>query len=167
MRIATTIYQTATSTGSRTRRGRRSDNRTGHGTQPCETTRARSGLRREIGPAMRKRSPHPLEHHPSFRAVVAATPIFADVARASADGELVGRLAIAACDLASGFAAPPGSTTRAGAHRRAWTAVRELERSLLAIRINRKAPMKMLARAQRAIDRADVMISALPGVVPS
>ena len=116
---------------------------------------------------MRKRSPHPLEQHPSFRAVVAATPVFADIARASDDGELVGQLAIAAGDLACGFAAPAGSTTRHAAHYRAWKTVRELERSLLAIRLNRKAPVKMLARAQRAIDRADVMISALPGVVPS
>jgi hypothetical protein len=116
---------------------------------------------------MHKRSVHPLEHHPSFRAVVAATPVVADIARASEDSELVGRLAFAAGDLATGFAAPPGSSSRRHAHHRAWTTVRELERSLLAIRLNRKAPIKLIARAQRAIDRADVMISALPGVLAS
>jgi hypothetical protein len=110
---------------------------------------------------------HPLEHHPSFRAVVAATPLVADIARATSDAELVGRLAFAVGDLASGFAAPPGSATRTKAHHRAWIWVRGLDRSLLAIRLNRKAPVKLIARAQRAIDRADVMISALPGVMPS
>jgi len=117
---------------------------------------------------MHKRSTHPLEHHPSFRAIIAATPVVADIARASGDtSELVGRLAYAAGDLASGFASPPGSPSRVREHRRAWQTVRELERSLLAIRLNRKAPIKLLARAQRAIDRADVMISALPGVLAS
>jgi hypothetical protein len=114
---------------------------------------------------MRKRSVHPLEHHPSFRAVVAATPAVADIARASENREIVGQLAVAVGDLAQGFAAPPDSSSRVSAHRRAWMTVRDLERNLLAIRLNRKAPVKLLARAQRAIDRADVMISALPGVV--
>ena len=117
---------------------------------------------------MRKRSSHPLEHHPAFRAIVAATPAVADIARASGDdSELVGRLAFAVGDLASGFASPPGSASRVRAHHRAWQTVRELDRSLLAIRLNHKAPVKLLARAQRAIDRADVMISALPGVLAS
>ena len=40
-----------------------------------------------------------------------------------------------------------------------------LERSVLALRINRRAPRHVLDRAQRAIDRADVMIGALPGVI--
>jgi hypothetical protein len=116
-------------------------------------------------PRMPKRSAHPLEQHPSFRAVVAATPVVADIARASENREIVGQLAVAVGDLAQGFAAPPESPSRAFAHRRAWKTVREIERNLLAIRLNRKAPIKLLARAQRAIDRADVMISALPGVV--
>jgi hypothetical protein len=34
-----------------------------------------------------------------------------------------------------------------------------------ALRINRRAPAGVLAKAQRAIDRADVMIGALPGVM--
>ena len=116
---------------------------------------------------MRKRSPHPLEHQPSFRAVVAATPVVADIARASENEDIVGQLAIAVGDLAQGFAAPPDSDSRADAHRRAWKQVRDIERNLLAIRLNRKAPVKLLARAQRAIDRADVLISTLPGVVPA
>jgi hypothetical protein len=114
---------------------------------------------------MRKRSLHPLEHHPSFRAVVAAAPVVADIARATAEAGLVSRLAIAVGDLASGFAAPPGSPSRRQAHHRAWITVRELDRSLLAIRIHRRAPIKLIAQAQRALDRADVMISALPGVL--
>jgi len=117
---------------------------------------------------MKRRPPHPLEHHPSFRAVIAAAPPVAELAhQMREDGrELVGTLAIACGDLAHGFAAPPGSRARNEAHHRAWTAVRELDRCLTAARIHRRAPAKVLARAQRAIDRADVMISALPGVLP-
>ena len=79
---------------------------------------------------------------------------------------MFGRLATACGDLASGFAAPPGSTSRVTAHHRAWVTVRELDREVLALKINRRAPARVLERAQRAIDRADVMIGALPGVVP-
>jgi hypothetical protein len=32
--------------------------------------------------------------------------------------------------------------------------------------MRRLAPAKVVAKAQRAIDRADVMIAALPGVLP-
>jgi hypothetical protein len=116
---------------------------------------------------MRKRLPHPLEHHPSFRAVIAAAPPVAELARVSADAELVGQLAIACGDLASGFAAPPGCASRVRAHHRAWVTVRALDRTLRALRINRRAPAGILAKAQRAIDRADVMIGALPGVMAS
>src|SRR5262245_18054315 len=78
---------------------------------------------------MKRRPPHPLEHHPSFRAVVAAAPPVAELARELAgDGrELVGTLAIACGDLAHGFAAPPGSRARNEAHHRAWVAVREID----------------------------------------
>jgi hypothetical protein len=116
---------------------------------------------------MKKRPSHPLEHHASFRAVVAAAPPVAELARELRDDgrELVGRLAIACGDLAHGFASPPGSRARTEAHHRAWSAVRELDRCVMAARINRRAPSRLLARAQRAIDRADVMIAALPGVV--
>jgi hypothetical protein len=39
--------------------------------------------------------------------------------------------------------------------------VRDLDRDVTAARINRRAPARVLARAQRAIDRADVLIAAL------
>jgi hypothetical protein len=117
---------------------------------------------------MKRRTPHPLEHHPSFRAVVAAAPSVADLARELPDDgrELVGALAIVCGDLAHGFAAPPGSRARTDAHHRAWVMVRELDRAVTAARINRRAPARVVTRAQRAIDRADVMIAALPGVLP-
>lgn len=93
----------------------------------------------------------------------------AELARELAgDGrELVGRLAIVCGDLAQGFAAPPGSRARNEAHHRAWVAVREIDRAVTAARIGRRAPAKLVAKAQRAIDRADVMIAALPGVLSS
>jgi hypothetical protein len=50
---------------------------------------------------------------------------------------------------------------RRAAHHRAWRTVRELDRSLTAVRINKLAPARVIARAQRAIDRADVLIGAL------
>jgi hypothetical protein len=117
---------------------------------------------------MKRRTPHPLEHHPSFRAVIAAAPPVADLARVLPDDgrELVGTLAIVCGDLAHGFASPPGSRARSEAHHRAWVLVREIDRAVTAARINRRAPARVVTRAQRAIDRADVMIAALPGVVP-
>jgi hypothetical protein len=116
---------------------------------------------------MKRRTPHPLEHHPSFRAVIAAAPPVADLARELSDDgrELVGTLAIVCGDLAQGFASPPGSRARNEAHHRAWVLVREIDRAVTAVRINRRAPARVVARAQRAIDRADVMIAALPGVL--
>jgi hypothetical protein len=114
----------------------------------------------------RQRTSHPLEHHPSFRAVISAAPPIAELARELAhDGsELVGMLAIACGDLVHGFSSPPGSLTRRAAHRRAWTTVREIDRTITAVRINRLAPARVVARAQRAIDRADVLVGALlPG----
>ena len=117
---------------------------------------------------IKRRTPHPLEHHPSFRAVIAAAPPVAELARELPDDgrELVGTLAIVCGDLAQGFASPPDSRARNEAHRRAWTMVREIDRAVTAARINRRAPARLLTRVQRAIDRADVMISALPGVLP-
>src|SRR5690349_10288835 len=55
----------------------------------------------KLGAAMKRRPPHPLEHHPSFRAVIAAAPPVAELARELAgDGrELVGTLAIVCGDL--------------------------------------------------------------------
>lgn len=110
---------------------------------------------------------HPVEAEPAFRAVIAAALPVADLSRAVSDdrGALLRMLAIACGDLVHGFASPPDSVQRRAAHHRAWTRVRELERGILAARLG-GAPTRVIARAQRAIDRADVMISALPGVLP-
>jgi hypothetical protein len=113
-----------------------------------------------------RRMHHPLEAHPSFRAVIAAAPPLADLARAVSDDGLVRRLAIACGDLVHGFSSPDGSLERRRAHHRAWVSVRELDRAVTAARLTRKAPSRLVARAQRAVDRADVFISALPGVLP-
>jgi hypothetical protein len=116
-----------------------------------------AGMKRPQPPA------HPLDAHPSFRAVISAAPAVAELARQlrQNDDDLVKRLAVACGDLVHGFHAPHGSPTRNAAHHRAWVAVRELDRSVTAVRINRLAPARVVARAQRAIDRADVMIGAL------
>ena len=109
---------------------------------------------------MKHRDPHPLEHHPSFRAVIAAAPVLAELAaEVASTRELVGTLAIACGDLAEGFAAPPESRRRLAAHHRAWIAVRQIDRAVTAAR--RRAPADVVKRAQRAIDRADVLIEAL------
>lgn len=112
-----------------------------------------------------RRPPHPLEHHPSFRAVIAAAPPLAELAfriKSRPDAaELVGTLAIACSDLADGFAAPPASRKRITAHHRAWIAVREIDRAVTAAARRRLAPSDVVKRAQRAIDRADVLIGAL------
>ncbi|MGE0871447.1 MAG: hypothetical protein AB7P03_22995 [Kofleriaceae bacterium] len=112
-----------------------------------------------------RRPPHPLEHHPSFRAVIAAAPPIAELAfrirsRSEATG-MIGTLAIACGDLADGFAAPPASRKRLTAHHRAWIAVREIDRTVTAAARRRLAPPEVVKRAQRAIDRADVLIGAL------
>lgn len=117
-------------------------------------------------PPARAKSVHPLEHHAAFRAVISAAAIIAELAQTIDDRELVSRLALVCADLAQGFAVPTGSRARHEAHRRAWTSVREIERAIIAARINRLAPAKLLKRAQRAIDRADVLVSSLPGVLP-
>lgn len=104
---------------------------------------------------------HPLEHQPSFRAVVDVAPFVADLARETNDKDILARYAIACGDLVHGFASPPGSPARRAAHHRAWIAVRDLDRHVIAARINKLAPARLLARAQRAIDRADVLVGAL------
>lgn len=114
----------------------------------------------------RVRTAHPLEHHPSFRAVIGAAPVIAALARAIDDNEIVARLALVCADLAQGFAYPQDTRARYGAHRRAWTSVRDIDRAIIAARIHCRAPAKLLKRAQRAIDRADVLVSSLPGVLP-
>lgn len=115
---------------------------------------------------MKKQRPaHPLDHHPSFRAAIAAAPPLAELvyrlpSRTDA-GELVGTLAIACSDLADGFAAPPASRRRLAAHHRAWLGVREIDRAVTEAARRRLAPPEIVRRAQRAIDRADVLIGAL------
>ena len=106
-----------------------------------------------------------LDHHPAFRAVITAAPYIFDLARAAADDALFSHLALAAGELVCGFRAPIGTPQRAGAHHRAWVTVREMDRLITAHRVNRRAPRAVLERARRAVDRADVMIGALPGVI--
>jgi hypothetical protein len=97
--------------------------------------------------------------------VIAAAPPLAElVVRIKSRPEaadLVGTLAIACGDLADGFAAPPASRKRISAHQRAWIAVREIDRAVVAAGRRRLAPPDIVKRAQRAIDRADVLIGAL------
>lgn len=108
-----------------------------------------------------KRPLHPLEHHPSFRAMIEAAPPVAELATRIANHEIIGSLAIACSDLADGFAAPPDSPQRVEAHQRAWVCIREIDRVVAAARQSRRAPRELLHRAQRAIDRADVLVGAL------
>jgi hypothetical protein len=110
---------------------------------------------------MSKHVAHPLDHHPSFRAAVDAAPALAALASHVGAGALVGALAVACGDLAHGFAAPPDSRRRVQSHHRAWIAVREIDRAVAAVRRTRRAPLELVQRAQRAIDRADVLIGAL------
>jgi hypothetical protein len=107
------------------------------------------------------RPPHPLAHQPSFRAVVEAAPSLAELATRIADRALVSSLAIACGDLADGFAAPPDSRRRIEAHQRAWVGLREIDRAVVQAGRGRRAPRELVARAQRAIDRADVLVGAL------
>ncbi|HET9623195.1 MAG TPA: hypothetical protein VFP84_17600 [Kofleriaceae bacterium] len=104
---------------------------------------------------------HPLEHHAAFRALIAAAPPVAELATRIAHRELVRSLAIACCDLADGFAAPPDSPRRLDAHQRAWVLVRTIDRAITEAAYTRRAPAEIVRRAQRAIDRADVLVGAL------
>jgi len=118
---------------------------------------------------MTRRPPHPLELHPSFRAVIAAASPIAELAfrvrtkdKVPTDATgLVSALAIACGDLADGFASPPDSRRRRMAHQRAWSAVREIDRTVVACARQKLAPADVVKRAQRAIDRADVLVGAL------
>jgi hypothetical protein len=69
-------------------------------------------------------APHPLDHQPSFRAVIAAASPLAELATRIANRALVGSLVIACSDLADGFASPPDSRRRRQAHQRAWIGIR-------------------------------------------
>jgi len=112
-----------------------------------------------------RRPAHPLEHHPSFRAILAAAPPLAELMfqlRKKVEAQtLVSTLALACGDLADGFACPPASRRRIVAHHRAWIAVREIDRAVASAKRQRLAPADVVQRAQRAIDRADVLIGAL------
>lgn len=106
--------------------------------------------------------PHPLDHQPSFRAVLAAAPPLAELAAALAEPtDLIRPLVLACNDLIVGFTAPPDSPRRARAHHRAWIAIRQLDRELAAIGRRRRAPSATIRKAQRAIDCADVLVGAL------
>ena len=109
----------------------------------------------------KQRVAHPLDHHPAFRAVIAAAPPVAELATSIGASSLVGTLALACSDLADGFAAPPESRRRIASHQRAWVAVRELDRVVTAARRASRVPAALAAKAQRAIDRADVLVGAL------
>ena len=104
---------------------------------------------------------HPFDHHPSFRAMIAAAPPVAELAIRIPDRALISTLAIACSDLADGFASPPLSSRRQQALRRAWIQLREIDRALAKARRGRTASPELLRRAQRAIDRADVLVGAL------
>jgi hypothetical protein len=122
---------------------------------------------------MRRRMPvdlrplHPLEHHPSFRATIAATQPVATLASRLGNGAITRDIGIACGDLALGFAAPPGSSARVQAHHRAWVRIRGIEKVVIEAHAKRLATPEVIARARRAVDRADVLIAALPGVLPS
>jgi hypothetical protein len=97
--------------------------------------------------------------------VIAAAPPIAELAfriRGTPHASsMIGTLAMACGDLADGFAAPADSRRRVTAHHRAWLAVREIDRTVTAAARGRLAPGEIVKRAQRAIDRADVLIEAL------
>jgi hypothetical protein len=93
--------------------------------------------------------------------MIAAAPPLAELATRIANHELVRALAIACGDLADGFASPPDSRRRVQAHRRAWINIREIDRVVTDAHRNRRAPTDIVQRAQRAIDRADILVGAL------
>jgi hypothetical protein len=105
--------------------------------------------------------PHPLEHHPAYRAAIGAAQPIAELAAQLRAPSLVETLAVACCDLALGFAAAPASRRRTAAHHRAWVAIRELDRAVLMAQRGRLAPQDVLSRVRRAVDRADVLVAAL------
>lgn len=103
-------------------------------------------------------------HEPALRAVLAAAAPVAELAIAVREPDLLATLVLACGELVHGFSAAPDSIDRKSAHHRAWVCVRELDRELVAARLGRRAPATVVGRAQRAIDRADVMVGALTAV---
>ncbi len=112
-------------------------------------------------PTLSSQASHPLDHHASFRALIAAASPVADLAMRTAQRGLLRSYAIACCDLADGFAAPPDSPRRTRAHHRAWVGVRTIDRAITEAAHARHAPAEVVQRAQRAIDRADILVGAL------
>jgi hypothetical protein len=114
----------------------------------------------------RPRPVHPFDHHKAFHAIVAAGPPLAELAVSiGAVRELLVVHATACSDLGAGFAAPPGSRTRVAAYHRAWRGVREIDRTIASVHRRKVANMDVLVKARRAIDRADIEVGALPGVI--
>lgn len=93
--------------------------------------------------------------------MIAAVPPVSELATRIANHALVSALAIACSDLADGFASPPDSRRRVQAHHRAWIHIREIDRAVLAAGRAHRAPSDLVKRAQRAIDRVDVLVGAL------
>jgi hypothetical protein len=93
--------------------------------------------------------------------MIAAAPPLAELATRIANHDLVRALAIACSDLADGFASPPDSRQRVQAHHRAWIHIREIDRLVGDAGRARRAPSELVKRAQRAIDRADILVGAL------
>jgi hypothetical protein len=121
---------------------------------------------RRRGVLARSRPVHPFDHHKAFHAIIAAGPPLAELALSIGGGkEMLVTLARACGDLGAGFAAPPGSRTRTLAYHRAWRAVRDLDRSIADVLRRRLAKTDVAVNARRAIDRADIEIGALPGVL--
>jgi hypothetical protein len=119
--------------------------------------------------APRPRRLHPLAHHAAFRAVVAALPALTQLEVslrvAGHRRALVAGLGEVSRALADGYAAPRSSAARHGAHRQAWIAVCAIDRAIAAAARRQLAAPAVLAAAQRVIDRADVLIAGLPGVL--
>jgi len=93
--------------------------------------------------------------------VIAAAPPLAELSTRLPDREVISALAVACSDLAEGFAAPPDSPRRVEAHQRAWVQLRQIDRVVTEAVRSRRVPAGLGTRAQRAIDRADVLVGAL------
>ncbi|MBP9088876.1 MAG: hypothetical protein KBG15_22320 [Kofleriaceae bacterium] len=113
-----------------------------------------------------------LDQFPAYRAAVAAQHAVLALAPLWKKDPVVARRAHEACALmrralAAGFSSPVGSAIRHSEHRAAWHAARQLD-ALVGQTVRnaqRYTPADPIPRTvQRAIDRADVLISALPGV---
>lgn len=110
---------------------------------------------------------HPLQHHPSYRAAIAAASPVAALAARLPEQTVAAQLAVVCGDLAFGFSAPVGSSERQRAFHRAWVRIRQIERVVSDAREQRLAAPEVIDKARRAVDRADVLIGALPGVIPT